>query len=84
MLIPVEKKIQPDKQLEATIEHMIKLFWTSELVGHTKPHMEDFDLGEFRAKILRGENPTRLPARDWKRSPHFTRYSFQQALRFAK
>jgi hypothetical protein len=54
VLIPVEKKIQPDKQLEACIEHMIKLFWTSELVGHTKPHMEDFDLGEFRARILRG------------------------------
>ena len=39
-------KDRPDKfDLRVFREQLTKLFWTSELVGHTKPYLADFDLG---------------------------------------
>ena len=84
VLIPVARKLDPEEKNESSVELLKKLFWASELVGHTKSHMDEFDLGDFRARLVRGETPTRFPPRDFNRSPHFTRYSFPQAMKFAK
>ena len=83
MLIPVGKTVKPERMLQVCQEHLTKLFWASELAGHTKVNLDDCDLGQFRAMVLKNDPQLKkvVPV-DPSKSPNVTKYSFSQATRF--
>ena len=62
---------------------LTKLCWTSELVGHTKPYLADFDLGGYMAVLINRDSRYRRPMSvDLKKSSHLTKYTYAQATYF--
>ena len=45
VLIPVGKKVKPEEALQVCTKQLTKLFWASEMAGHTRATVDDFDLG---------------------------------------